>query len=290
MDELQRIWRRHTYMAKISTAIFYGILVSVAMNFFWTPGKVYSSGITGLAQLLVSLLAKQGWHLSAGLFLFILNVPLFILAWLRLGRTFTIFTIIAVFSSSLMIKILHPLSLTTDPIICAIFGGCVNGFGTGLALRNGISTGGLDILGLTIRKKTGKSIGSINLMFNFLIVIAAGMVYGWPHAFYSALGIFINAHVIDMTFTRQQLLQVMIITDQPKGVVDCLQNSIHHGITVLNHAQGAYTHKDKSVLITIISRYEVPEMRRALAASDSKAFVSISPNIQVLGNYRDFSI
>ena len=143
MDELQKIWKRHIYIAKASTAFMYGVLVSVALNFFWEPGHIYSSGITGLAQLLTTLSANWPVPLSTALLIFVLNVPLFILAWFQIGHRFTIFTIIAVFCSSLMIKAIQPLPLTTDPIICAIFGAAINGFGTGLALKNGtISEGG----------------------------------------------------------------------------------------------------------------------------------------------------
>ncbi|KRN88639.1 YitT family protein [Ligilactobacillus ceti] len=286
MVELQTIWKKHQYFAKASTAFIYGILVAIAMNFFWDPGKIYASGITGLAQLISTLTARTGFiHLSTALMIFVLNVPLFFLAWKQIGHRFTIFTFLAVIFSSIMIKTLSPVTLTNDPIICAIFGGAVNGFGTGTALKNGISTGGLDILGLTIRKKTGKSIGTINIIFNAMIVIAAGAVYGWPYAFYSALGLLVNAKVMDMVYTRQQKMQVMIITDKPKSVIDCIQNHIRRGITIVHDAEGAYYHDNKTILFTVISRYEQPELKKAMEESDPKAFVSIAENVKILGRF-----
>ncbi len=113
------------------------------------------------------------------------------------------------------------------------------------SLKNGISTGGLDILGIAIRRKTGRSIGTINIAFNSLIILAAGFLYGWPHAFYSAIGLVVNARVMDMTYTRQQLMQVMIITDRPKTVIDSIQNHIRRGITIVHDAEGAYHHDTK---------------------------------------------
>ncbi len=85
--------------------------------------------------------------------LFVINVPLFVLAWLKIGRQFTLFTVICVALASIMMRLIQPVTLTHDPLICAIFGGAINGFGTGLALRYGISTGGLDIVGMVLRKK-----------------------------------------------------------------------------------------------------------------------------------------
>lgn len=285
MDELQDVLKQHAMIMKATTALFYGILVSIAMNFFWEPGHIYSSGITGLAQLIGTLTKNGPVQLSTALMLFVLNIPLFVLGWRQIGHRFTLFTILAVFCSSVMIKAINPVPLTKDPIICAIFGATINGFGTGLALKNGISTGGLDILGLTIRKHTGKSIGAINLIFNFFIILAAGAVFGWPYAFYSALSIFINARVMDMVYTKQQKMQVMIVTTKPKSVIDCIQNRMRRGITIVHGAEGAYKHDEKTILFTVISRYEQPELRRAMIESDPAAFVSIADNVHIMGRF-----
>ena len=285
MDELQDVLKQHAMIMKATTALFYGILVSISMNFFLEPGHIYSSGITGFAQLIGTLTKNGPVHLSTALMLFVLNIPLFVLGWRQIGHRFTLFTILAVFCSSVMIKAINPVPLTKDPIICAIFGATINGFGTGLALKNGISTGGLDILGLTIRKHTGKSIGTINLIFNFFIILAAGAVFGWPYAFYSALSIFINARVMDMVYTKQQKMQVMIVTTKPKSVIDCIQNRMRRGITIVHGAEGAYKHDEKTILFTVISRYEQPELRRAMIESDPAAFVSIADNVHIMGRF-----
>lgn len=286
MTDFQQLTRRHRDVTKASTAFIYAILVSVAMNFFWTPGHIYSSGITGLAQLINSLLGKfSPIQLSTALLLFLLNVPMFIIAWRQIGHRFTVFTFIAVALSSIMIKVVAPEGLTHDPIICAIFGGAVNGFGTGTALKNGISTGGLDIIGIVLRRKTGRSIGTINMAFNSIIVIAAGFIYGWPYAFYSALGLLVNGRVIDMTYTRQQKMQVMIITSRPNTVIDSVQNRIRRGVTIVHNAEGAYKHDDKTILFTVITRYEMSELTAAMSESDPHAFVSISDTVKILGHF-----
>ena len=103
MDELQDVLKQHAMIMKATTALFYGILVSIAMNFFWEPGHIYSSGITGLAQLIGTLTKNGPVHLSTALMLFVLNIPLFVLGWRQIGHRFTLFTILAVFCSSVMI-------------------------------------------------------------------------------------------------------------------------------------------------------------------------------------------
>ncbi len=123
------------------------------------------------------------------------------------------------------------------------------------------------------------------LIFNAFIVLAAGAVYGWPYAFYSALGILVNARVMDMVYTRQQKMQVMIVTNKPKSVIDCIQNHMQRGITIVHGAEGAYKHDNKTILFTVISRYEQPELRQAMTESDPHAFVSIAENVHIMGHF-----
>lgn len=212
MDDVSKLMRRHTYVTKISTSFIYAILVSIAVNFFWTPGHIYSSGITGFAQLLTTISSRlMPFTISTGLGLFLLNIPLFCCHGGQLAMSLPFYH-----HHRLLIQFYDSV-VKANPVdswshYLRHFGGAVNGFGTGLALRNGISTGGLDILGIVIRQRTGKSIGTINIAFNSLIIISAAIMYGWPYAFYSVLSLIVNARIMDMTYTRQQKMQVMIIT------------------------------------------------------------------------------
>ncbi|MCM0598948.1 YitT family protein [Periweissella fabalis] len=287
MRDIQNYFDRHLYIGRIGTAFIYAVMVSVALNYFWTPGHIYSSGITGLAQLFDSLSQGLfGFNIPVYIFLFVFNVPLIVAAWRSIGRRFAIFTTIAVVLASIMIRVIDkPVTLTHDPLIDAIFGGLVNGFATGLALRNGISTGGLDIIGILIRKRTGMRMGLVNMTFNAFIMVAAGVVFGWQFAFYSAIGVFVNARVIDTVYTRQQKMQIMIITDRPKTVVDSIQNHLRRGITIIHGAEGAYKHDNKDVLFTVISQYEQYEVTEALAESDAHAFMSMWRVDKIQGNF-----
>ncbi|MBU3851406.1 MAG: YitT family protein [Candidatus Paralactobacillus gallistercoris] len=286
MNQLNSIMRRHQNWMKFSAALIYAIAVAVAMNFFWEPGKIYASGITGFAQLLHTVSVRfLPVHVSISLLIFLLNVPLLILAWFKIGHFFTIFTVVAVISSSLMIKWVPMTPLINNPIICALFGAIINGAGTGLALRSDISTGGLDIIGIVLNKKTGKSIGTINIIFNTFIILAAAFMYGWPNAFYSAISIFINGRMMDLVYSRQQKLQVMIVTNQSRRVINTIQQRLRRGITIVHDAEGAYHHEEKTVLFTVISRYEMHELEEAMHDADPYAFASITNAVKIIGQF-----
>lgn len=274
------------YAMKFSFSVVYAILAAVAVNIFYQPGKIYSSGLTGIAQIVSTLSEKWfQFHLPVSLVLLLLNIPLFFIGWFKIGHKFTIFTGITVVMTSIFMQLIPTEVLTTDPIICAIFGGAIMGAGIGYALRNGLSSGGLDFISMAIRKKTGKTIGSISIIFNFFILVVAGILFGWQSALYSAFAIFVCGKVTDAVFTKQKKMQVTIITRHPDRVIHGIQNKLRRGITIINEAEGAFHHDKQTVLLTVVTRYELPMLRLAMKESDEKAFVSIAENVQILGRF-----
>ena len=190
--------------------------------------------------------------------------------------------------SSLFIYLMPQLTLTTDPLINAIFGGLFMGLGVGFGLRSRISSGGTDILSLTIRQKTGKNVGSISLVINALIMFFAGLLFGWQYALYSMVTIFVSSRVTDAIYTKQKKLQAMIVTACPDRVITMIHNKLHRGVTLVNHAaKGTYQNENKAVLIAIITREEYAEFKQLMRKADPRAFVSISENVQIIGRFKD---
>ncbi|KXU04657.1 Integral membrane protein [Weissella sp. DD23] len=209
--------------------------------------------------------------------LLLINVPLMITAYRKIGKRFAMFTAVALVLAAVAMRLVsQPEQLWThDPLVMAIFGGAVNGFGTGLALRNGLSTGGLDIIGILVRRKTGMKMGAVNLTFNFFILLASGFLFGPQYALYTGIGLVVNARVIDLVYTRQQKMQVMIVTEKPDLVIEAIQRDIRRGITIVHHAEGGYNHHHKEVLFTVISMYEQYDLRDAIYDVDPQAWASL---------------
>ncbi|PCS07579.1 tyrosyl-tRNA synthetase [Lactococcus piscium] len=273
-------------MQKLSASVVYAILSAIALNLFFQPGHVYSSGITGLAQIFTTLSVRViGQNLPVSITLYLLNLPLLILAWFKIGKQFTLYTVLTVTLSSVFIHIIPQYTLATDPIINAIFGGAVMGAGIGYALRSGISSGGTDILSLYIRKKTGRQVGNISLVFNGIIVLVAGILFGWQYMFYSLLTIFVSSRVTDAIYTKQRKMQATIITKNPEAVTQALHEVLHRGVTVVHSAEGGYSHINMTLLITIITQAEYQEFKHIMKIVDPAAFVSIAENVKVLGRF-----
>lgn len=277
---------REKYAEKISAAILYGLLSSIAVNFFFQPGHVYSSGATGLSQVISALSHRlTGIALPISVVFYLINAPLLVLAWYKIGHKFTVFTFITVSMSSFFIQVIPQVTLTEDPLVNAIFGGLVMGTGIGTSLKSRISSGGTDIVSLTIRKRTGKDVGNISLAVNGVIMIFAGILFGWKYALYSMVTIFVSSRVTDAIFTKQKKMQATIVTSQPDKVIQKIHKRLHRGVTCLNDAEGTYEHTKKSVLITIITREEYPYFKQIMKKADPNAFVSIAENVHIIGRF-----
>ena len=274
------------YATRISTSVVYAITAAVAVNFFYDSGDIYSSGVTGIAQIISKLSEKiLGVNVPLSIVLLLLNVPLFILGWFKISPKFTIYTGMTVGFTSLFMQIMPSQVLSTDPTINAIFGGVLMGAASGYILKSNSSSGGLDFITISIRRKTGKTIGSLSIIFNSFIMIVAGILFGWQSALYSALAIFISGKVTDAVYTKQKKIQVMIITSKADDVIHAIHKKLRRGITIISEVEGAFHHDQKKVLITVVTRYELPMLKQIMHESDPKSFVSISDNVQILGRF-----
>lgn len=283
--------RLYEYGTKIFVLMVYAFLYSIALNVFWQNGNIYSGGITGISQIITTFLSKTTTlDIPIAYIYYALNIPLLLVGWFIVDRKFVVFTIIGVTFASFAIDTMPVVALTKDPIICAIFGGAIGGYSLGLALKYGMSTGGMDIVLIGLRKITGKSIGHFSMIINGIIVLTAGFIFGWQHAFYSVLSIIVSAKATDMVYIKHQKVQVMIITHYPDKVVARLQEGLTRGITVIENAKGGYMHQDKAVLITVITRYEMEILKELMKDVDEHAFVSVSHDVEILSDFKELDI
>ena len=290
MSRFKRIDIWQEVVTKLTVILIYAFLYSLALNLFWQPGNIYAGGLTGIAQIIATGLAKSHIEVPISVIYYLLNVPMFMLAWFKINRKFVIYTVICVTVASFAIHIVPSTELTTDPIICAIFGGTINGFSLGLALKYGLSTGGMDALILTIRQITGRSIGVISIVLNGVIVLVAGYLFGWPYAFYSVLSIFISGKVTDLVYVKHKKVQVTIITQKPNEAIPALQEKLSRGITIIPYALGAYNQETQTILILVITTYEMEILDQIMKDVDQKAFVSVAQDIKILSQFEELDI
>ncbi|HEY4400084.1 MAG TPA: YitT family protein [Lactobacillaceae bacterium] len=274
----------HPDLSRASVAVIYGLIVAAALNFFLRPGHIYSSGFTGLAQIISAL---SGDRLTVPIAMFLVNLPMLILAWVKLSHRFALYSILAIGLGTVISNEIAIQHLVSDPLINAMFGGGLNGLATGLALRNGVATGGLDILGIFAKRKYNLKMGPVSLAFNGFITLAAGVMNGWPYAFYSIIGIIVSATVLSMVYTSQQQMQVMIVIDDAAVLAGAIKERLHRGVTVVDQAHGAYTGRPKQVIFTIITQQEQFDLHQVIREVAPGAFASIWKIERTSGNFTE---
>ncbi|WP_100011443.1 YitT family protein [Lentibacillus sediminis] len=271
---------------RIIIVIFGALLNAVSLNFFLIEANVYASGFTGAAQLMASVFQDfLGIGISTGILLFILNIPVAILGWYKVGKGFTVYSVISVVFATIFLEVLPVISFSDDIILNAVFGGLIGGAGVGLTLKIGASTGGMDIVAMVLSRMKDRPIGTYFLTLNSVIILMAGVLYEPENALYTLLTLYVTTRVIDALHTRHEKLTAMIITHKAVELQHEIHKTMLRGITILP-ARGAYTNSDQNMLYLVITRYELYDLERIINEVDPKAFTNVIQTTNVFGLFR----
>lgn len=265
--------------------VFSAITGAISFNFFFIPTNVYASGLNGFAQLFTGITSEYlNIQLETGLIILLLNIPIAILGWFKIGKTFTLLSFLSSFLVSILMVVLPVVQLTPDPIMSALFGGVIGGAGVGFALKYGFSTGGMDIIAMVLAKTTGRTIGNLMMVMNAIIAITAGATFGWEYSFYTILSIYAFTKVVDTIHTSHQKVTAMIVTTDPDTLVEAIHKELVRGVTVLP-ATGGYSKTNRAVLMIVVSRYEIYSLEQAVKEADAAAFVNFMQTNKVMGEF-----
>jgi uncharacterized membrane-anchored protein YitT (DUF2179 family) len=260
--------------------IFIGsTIMAFSYNQFLIPHHVLSGGISGISMIL-----SQFLPVNAGILMWILNLPLLLIGWGYLGRRFigkSLFSVTTITVAMLDIPV-HPIA--DDPILCSVFGGVLLGIASGLVFRAAGSTGGFDIVGLLLTRKRDLPLGELIFGLNAVVVFIGGYLFGWNLAMYTLLSMYISSRVTNMIHPQHLKLTLMIMTGRGEQLQEALLSHFNRGVTVLE-GRGAYSKEDRSVLIMVISRFELNSVQTVIREVDQQAFVDILSTVSVMGKF-----
>lgn len=270
---------------RLAVCVFAAFLMAAALNFFFIPSNIFSAGFNGIAQLMYALLDRSlGIKIDTGYFMLLLNVPVGILGWFKIGRNFTLYSVVNVILASFFTVIIPEKALTNNPLMAALFGGILTGVGIGIALRFGFSTGGMDIISVVVNKTLGKSVGTVMLVINLLIILCAGVVFGWEIAMYTIIGNYAMTKLVDTIHTSHQKLTALIVTKNGKTLARQITQRLVRGVTILD-SRGAYRGEPSQTLLVVLSRYELYALKKIVMQADPNAFVDFLNTADLAGNF-----
>jgi uncharacterized membrane-anchored protein YitT (DUF2179 family) len=273
-------------MKTIFFIIVGAILNAISLNMFLIPAKVYASGFTGVSQLMSSLLENTAFPISTGILYLIFNIPVTVLGWMKVGKSFTIYSFLSVLMITFFLEVIPVTAVSTDILLNAVFGGVIAALGVGVTLKYGASTGGLDIIAMVLSRMKNKPIGGYFFILNGLIIMAAGFLFGWEKALYTLVALYVSSRVIDAVHTRHEKLTAMIVTKKGKEIQEAIHGRMVRGITIIP-AKGAFSKQEKEMLIIVITRYELYDLELVLKEVDPNAFTNIVHTQGIYGFFRN---
>ena len=277
---MKAVWNKLSWIFAtiVGSAVF-----ALGFALFLQPNDMNAGGISGLAQVIVEFLGVG----SVGTLSIIINLPLFLLGGLKIGKRFFAGSALGMLLSSLLIDVFAAIPFPIQaPLVAALYGGVLCGLGLGVVFISGTSTGGSDILVRLLKlRMRNVPIGQISMGFDVVVVILTGLVFGnVTKALYTGIAVFVTGQVVDAVVYRFDYSKVALISSQyHEAIANEIGEKLDRGATYL-HGEGSYSHRDTKVVLTAVKKQQVAELKDLVIKIDPDAFIIVQEAHQVLGD------
>ena len=276
-----------TFTGRMIIATLGCIIMSIGINVFTTPWNFYTTGLVGYSQFLRSVLVEDyGITLSnidlAGVIYYALSIPIFIITFKGLGRSFFLRTLVSLTTAFIPVP---SAPVINDRLTCVLIGSVCVGVGDGMVITCGCTVGGLDMLAMHIAKKTGLQVGKFTILANILLFVMCFFRYDFSVVVYSVLYMVFSSLILDRMHQQSINMQVLIFTKyRDNAIPQRIMEETGRGVTRWD-GYGAYTNEPTAVLCTCINRYELEQLERIVKGVDPKAFIITTSNVHINGNF-----
>ncbi|GGD11035.1 membrane protein [Pontibacillus salipaludis] len=270
-------WLRH--IIEYTLVIVGSAFVATAFNIFLLPNEIASGGVAGISTITKGLF---GW--DPAYVQWALNIPLFILGVIILGKNFGAKSLVGTLALPFFVKLTSGIDPATEnALLAAIFGGMGVGIGLGIVFRGRASTGGIDLIAQVIHKYTHIPLGLCVAMVDGLIVTTAAIVFDIEKGLFALIGLFATSRTIDLVQVGlNRSKNVMIISNELEEVRQAIIKEIDRGVTVLN-GKGGYTNEDRHIIMVVVEQSEFTKLTQTVKSIDPSAFVIAMDAAEVLG-------
>lgn len=277
---MRALWQKIGWvvMTIVGSTVF-----ALGFSLFLMPNDMNAGGISGLAQVIVEVLGFG----SVGTLSILINLPLFILGGIKIGKRFFVGSLIGMVLNSVLIDLFAVYAIPNlEPLMCVLYGGVICGLGLGVVFISGTSTGGSDILIRLLKLKyRNVPIGQISLCFDAAVVVLTGLVFqDISKALYTGISVFVTSQVVDAVVYRFDYSKVaLIISSEYEAIAQAIGKELYRGATFL-HGEGTYHHNQTKVVLTAVKKQQVAELKELVIRIDPKAFIIVQEAHQVLGD------
>ena len=277
---MRALWKKFGWIA---VTVAGSLVFSLGFAFFLQPNDLSPGGISGLSLVLVELLGFG----SVGTWSILINMPLFVLGGIKIGKRFFAGSLLGMLLSSVMIDVFAMIDIApVDPLLSVLYGGVVCGLGLGAVFISGTSTGGSDILVRLLKLRWRHvPIGQIAMWFDAIVVVLTGLVFqDVTKALYTGITVFVTGKVIDAVVYRFDYSNVaLIISSEYEAIAEAIGRRLDRGATFL-HGEGSYSHKQTKVVLAAVKKQQIAELKELVVGIDPNAFIIMQEAHQVLGD------
>lgn len=256
-------------------AVIAAVIFAVNIKTFVRAGGLYPGGFNGLTLLIQGIFREfAGMEIPYTLINVALNAIPVLIGLKYIGIKFTLSSCVVIVLSSILTDLIPSQPITYDPLLISIFGGLINGFVVSLCLIGNTSSGGTDFIAIYFSEKNGQDIWNYILCGNAVILVAAGLLFGWDKALYSIIFQFTSTQMVQMLHQRYKKHTLFIITRHPDEVYEEISKLSHHSATRLD-GTGCYSGDNTAMIYSVVSREEAKLLVKKVAEVDPHAFVNI---------------
>ena len=260
--------------------IFGAALAAFSLDTLLLPNTILDGGING-----ISIIISKLTSISLSLLVLILNIPILLFGYKKIGKEFLIKSIYAMIIFAILLKVFDIINpITNEMLLATVFGGALLGIGVGIVMKFGGCLDGTETISIILSKKTNLSVGQIILLFNLVIYSIAGYVFGIDRALYSILTYFISYKLIDIIIIGfDQTKEALIITDRGEDLAKEIFKKLGRTTTTIK-GEGLISGK-KNIIYCVLTRMEIYDLKKIVRDMDETAFITISDVSEIIGKH-----
>lgn len=257
------------------------VLCAIAVNGILIPNEFVTGGVTGISLIINSMVP----FLNVGLIYFLINIPIFVIGWMKVGKRFFFYSIVGAASLSVILAFVNIEIHLNEPILYSLMAGMLYGIGVGLVLRSPGSQGGLDILSVILLKKFSVSFGNTVLTINIIILLFVGVFFSLESVLHTVIVFIVSSKLVNIVLTGlSQRKSVMVISDHWEKISKEILKNPMMGVTIIS-GEGGYMKNGRKILYIVVSLMSLGRIKKLILEVDPDAFIVISGTQEVI-NYR----
>ena len=275
----------HRPLVRLFLIIAASVLMAINLKTFVHAGGLYPGGFTGLSLLIIEIFSRFfGVQIPFVVINTLLNsVPAFV-SFKFIGRRFTLYSGLMILLSGILTDLIPVGPMTQDVLLSAVFGGLLNACAVTLCLVAGATSGGTDFVAIYFSQKYGRDVWNYILIFNILVLCAAGILFGWDKALYSIIFQYTSTQALRGMYRRYQQVTLLIVTDKPQVAYKIIRDETNHDATEIE-GTGCYQRSKKTILYSVISADEAHNVRAKIREVDPDAFVNVIKSHKIQGRF-----